>query len=88
MRLIYPKHLERWKPLYKWFLAIPQYFVLAALFVAACVGIVVGSLVVLVTGQYPEEIRDLLVDAYRYALHVEAYVGLLTDRYPPFSLAA
>ena len=42
LRLTYPEHLERWKPLYKWFLAIPQYFVLAALFVAACVGIVVG----------------------------------------------
>ena len=31
LRLTYPEHLERWKPLYKWFLAIPQYFVLAAL---------------------------------------------------------
>jgi len=88
LRLIYPKHLERWKPLYKWFLAIPQYFVLAALFVAACVGIIAGSFAVLVTGQYPEKIRNFLVDAYRYALRVEAYVGFLTDRYPPFSLAA
>ena len=88
LRLIYPEDLERWKPLYKWFLAIPQYFVLAALFVTACTGIVVGSFVVLVTGQYPEKIRDFLVDAYRYALRVEAYVGFLTDRYPPFSLAA
>jgi hypothetical protein len=25
---------------------------------------------------------------YRYALRVEAYVGFLTDRYPPFSLDA
>ena len=88
LRLTYPEHLERWKPLYKWFLAIPQYFVLVALFVAACVGIIVGSFAVLVTGQYPEGIRDFLVDAYRYALRVEAYVGFLTDRYPPFSLAA
>ena len=88
LRLIYPEHLERWKPLYKWFLAVPQYFVLAALFVAACAGIVVGSFAVLVTGQYPEKIRDFLVDAYRYALRVEAYVGFLTDRYPPSSLAA
>jgi hypothetical protein len=88
LRLTYPEHLERWKPLYKWVLAIPQYFVLAALFVAACVGIIVGSFAVLVTGEYPEGIRVFLVDAYRYALRVEAYVGFLTDRYPPFSLAA
>jgi Domain of unknown function (DUF4389) len=88
LRLIYPEHLERWKPLYKWFLAVPQYFVLAALFVAACVGIVIGSFAVLVTGQYPDVIRHFLVDAYRYALRVEAYVGFLTDRYPPFRLTA
>jgi hypothetical protein len=43
---------------------------------------------VLFTGEYPEGIRGFLVSAYRYALRVEAYVGFLTDRYPPFSLAA
>lgn len=88
LRLTYPEHLERWRPLYKWFLAIPQYFVLAGLFVAACAGIVVGLFAVLVTGEYPEAIRGFLVSAYRYGLRVEAYVGFLTDRYPPFSLAA
>ncbi len=87
LRLTYPEHLERWKPLYKWFLAIPQYFVLAALFVASCLGIIVGLFVVLLAGKYPERIRDFLVSSYRYALRVEAYVGFLTDRYPPFTLA-
>jgi hypothetical protein len=88
LRLTYPEHLERWKPLYKWFLAIPQYFVLAGLAIAACLGIVVGFFAVLVTGEYPEGIRDFIVSSYRYALRVEAYVGFLTDRYPPFNLAA
>ena len=88
LRLAYPEQLERWKPLYKWFLAIPQCFVLAGLFVAACLGIVAGFFVVVLTGEYPQAIRDFLVGAYRYALRVEAYVGLLTDRYPPFNLPA
>jgi hypothetical protein len=88
LRLTYPEHLDRWKPLYKWLLAIPQYFVLAALFVAACVAIIVGLFAVLVTGDYPEGTRGFLVNVYRYALRVEAYVGFLTDRYPPFTLAA
>jgi hypothetical protein len=88
LRLAYPERLERWKPLYKWFLAIPQYFVLAGLFVAACLGVVAGFFVVLLTSEYPEAIRDFLVRGYRYALRVEGYVGLLTDRYPPFNLAA
>jgi hypothetical protein len=88
LRLNYPEDLERWKPLYKWFLAIPQFFVLAGLFVVACLGIVAGFFAVLFTGEYPEGIRDFLVSAYRYALRVEAYIGFLTDQYPPFSLAA
>lgn len=88
LRLTYPGHLERWQPLYKWFLAIPQYFVLAGLAIAASAAIIAGFFAVLFTGEYPEGIRGFLVSAYRYALRVEAYVGFLTDRYPPFSLAA
>jgi hypothetical protein len=88
LRLTYPEHLERWKPLYKWFLAIPHYFVLAGLCIVACFGIVVGFFAVIFTGEYPQGIRDFLVNAYRYALRVEAYVGFLTDCYPPFRLTA
>ena len=88
LSLAYPEHLKRWAPLYKWALAIPQYFVLAALYVLALFGVVVGFLAVLFTGEYREGIRGFLVSAYRYSLRVEAYVGFLTDRYPPFSLAA
>ena len=60
----------------------------AGLTIAAALGIIAGFFAVLFTGQYPEGIRDFLVSSYRYALRVEAYVGFLTDRYPPFSLAA
>ena len=54
LRLTYPGHLERWQPLYKWFLAIPQYFVLAGLAIAACAAIIGGFFAVLFTGEYPE----------------------------------
>ena len=64
-------------------LAIPQYFVLAGLAIAACAGIIAGFFAVLFTGEYPEGIRGFLVSAYRYTLRVEAHVGFLTDRYPP-----
>jgi hypothetical protein len=88
LRLTYPEKLGRWQPLYKWFLAIPHYFVLLALVFAGCFGIVAGFFAVLVTGEYPERVRDFLVNVYRYGLRVEAYVGFLTDRYPPFALSA
>jgi hypothetical protein len=88
LSISYPAELNRWKPLYKWLLAVPHYLVLAGLFVAGLFAFVVGFLVVLFTGEYPHRLRDFLVAVYRYALRVQAYVGLLTDQYPPFALAA
>ena len=88
LAVAYPETLNRWKPLYKWFLAIPHYLVLVVLGVGAVFGLLGGLLAVLVTGEYPAGIRDFLIGVYRYALRVEAYVGLLTDTYPPFHLAA
>ena len=63
LRLTCPGHLERWQPLYKWFLAIPHYFVVAGLTIAAALGIIAGFFAVLFTGQYPEGIRDFLVSS-------------------------
>ena len=64
LRLAYPEHLQRWQPPYKWFLAIPQYFVLAGLAIAAALGIIAGFFAVIFTGEYPEGIRGFLVSAY------------------------
>lgn len=86
LTIAYPDHLDRWKPLYKWFLAIPHYLVIAVLAVGAALALVGGFIAVLFTGEYPRGIRDFLVGVYRYALRVEAYAGLLTDVYPPFRL--
>jgi hypothetical protein len=88
LSITYPERLARWKPLYKWFLAIPHYFVLVALFIAAFFVVIGGFFAVVFTGEYPLRARDFLVNVYRYGLRVEAYVGLLTDQYPAFALAA
>jgi len=83
----YPEQLNRWKPLYKWLLAIPHYVVCVALAVASVVTILWSALAVIVTGRYPEGARRFVVRSYRYGLRVQAYVGPLTDQYPPFSLS-
>jgi hypothetical protein len=56
--------------------------------IVASLGVIAGLVAVVITGEYPQGLRGFLVSAYRYALRVEAYVGFLTDRYPPFSLDA
>ncbi len=82
----YPERLARWAPLYKWFVAVPHYLVLSVLWLAAALAVVAGFFAVLIRGEYPHGARSFLIDVYRYGLRVQAYVGLLTDRYPPFSL--
>jgi hypothetical protein len=88
LSIAYPEHLNRWKPLYKWVLAFPHYVVLVVLFLGAFFALIGGFFAVLFTAEYPARIRDYLVAVYRYGLRVEAYVGLLTDTYPPFRLSA
>jgi hypothetical protein len=88
LTLAYPGELNRWKPLYKWILAIPHYVVIFALVVAALGAVVFGFFAVLLTGEYPLAPRDFIVNVWRYGLRVQAYVGLLTDEYPPFALRA
>jgi hypothetical protein len=81
------KDLNRWLPLVKWLLAIPHYIVLAFLWVAAVVCVIVAWFAILFTGRYPKGLFDFVVGVYRWSLRVVAYAYLLTtDRYPLFSL--
>jgi hypothetical protein len=83
-----PNELNRWLPLVKWFLAIPHYIVLFFLDIAAVVVVVIAWFAILFTGRYPEGMFNFVVGVMRWSLRVTAYAFLLvTDRYPPFSLA-
>ncbi|MCX6095265.1 MAG: DUF4389 domain-containing protein [Candidatus Bipolaricaulota bacterium] len=91
----YPGALSRGRALVKWWLlAIPHYIVLACL--QGGVGVHYGGLVlilaifgmvsVLFTGHYPNDLFALVLGINRWSYRVLAYVGLLTDQYPPFRL--
>ena len=82
----YPTELNRWLPLVKLFLAIPHFLVFAALAVAGFFVLFASFFAVLFTGRYPEGMRNFLVGTSRYFSRLAAYVALMTDRYPPFSL--
>ena len=82
------RDLNRWLPLVKWFLAIPHYIVLFVLAILAVLAVIAAWFAILFTGQYPRALFDFVVGVIRWGIRVEAYATLLvTDRYPPFSLA-
>jgi hypothetical protein len=83
-----PQDLNRWLPLVKWFLAIPHYVVLFFLYIAAFVVVVIAWFAILFTGRYPRGLFDFVEGVIRWHNRVVGYAFLLvTDRYPPFSLA-
>jgi hypothetical protein len=68
-------------------LAIPHLFVLAFILVAWGLTTIVAWFIILITGTYPQGLYEFGVGVLRWRLRVEAYLLLMVDEYPPFSLA-
>jgi hypothetical protein len=77
---------NRLLPLVKWLLAIPHYIVLFFLFVIAFFAILFAAFAVLFTGRYPQGVFGFVTGVYRWTWRVAAYLLLMVDPYPPFSL--
>lgn len=82
----YPGDQSRWLPFVRIFLVIPHMFAFVFLAVGVAFVLPLSFLAVIVTGRYPEGMRSFMEGTVRWMLRVGAYFGLLTDRYPPFSL--
>jgi hypothetical protein len=66
--------------------AIPHFIVLFFVLCAWWVTTVVSWFAILITGRYPPALYGFGVGALRWLIRVEAFVLLLVDEYPPFSL--
>lgn len=88
VRLTVPRQpsYHRLLPFVKWLLAFPHYIVLFFLGIGAFIALFVAFFAVLFTGRFPEGLWTFVTGVYRWTYRVEAYVLLLTDEYPPFSL--
>jgi hypothetical protein len=85
--IAFPEELNRWLPLVKWLLAIPHFIALFFVGIAALFVLVYAFFVVLFTGRWPRGAFDFVVGSLRWYYRVLAYFHLMTDAYPPFSLA-
>jgi uncharacterized protein DUF4389 len=68
------------------FLALPHLIVLSLLGIAWAVTTIVAWVSIIFTGAYPAPLYDFGVGMLRWSTRVEAYLLLLDDAYPPFSL--
>jgi hypothetical protein len=86
LEVTYPSELSRWLPFVKWLLAIPHYIVLFFVAIGAFFVSIYAFFAVLFTGHYPRGAFDYMVGTLRWLYRVAAYVHLMTDTYPPFTL--
>jgi len=83
----YPEKLSRLLIFVKWLLAIPHILILGLLGLVAFVVYVIAWFAILFTGRFPRSLFDFLVGVERWSLRVNAYLYLMRDEYPPFSLS-
>lgn len=69
-------------------LAIPAMLFALIVGIIALVCHLLGLLAVLFTGRWPSGLRGWVVSVMGVDLRLNAYLSLLTDEYPPFSLDA
>jgi RNA polymerase subunit RPABC4/transcription elongation factor Spt4 len=81
----HPEKLSRLTTFFRFFMAIPHYFVLYFIGIAAGVVVFISWWAILFTGRYPRWAFDFVSGYFRWNTRVGGYSLLLTDKYPPFS---
>jgi hypothetical protein len=84
----YPEHLSRWLIFVKWLLVIPNFVILYVLALVASLLTVVAWFAILFTGRYPRGLFNFVVGYCRWDANVSAYILLMRDEYPPFTMEA
>lgn len=68
------------------YVMIPHAFCLIFLMIGASFVRFIAFWAVLITGKYPKGMHDYMVGLLRWQFRISAYMGYMTDVYPPFSL--
>jgi Domain of unknown function (DUF4389) len=87
LEISYPAELNRFLPLIKWLLVIPHFIVLFFIAIGAIFVGIFAFFAVLFTARFPRGAFEYLAGTFRWAYRVVAYFHLMTDAYPPFSMA-
>ncbi len=77
-------HYSRLKTLFRIILAIPIVILRYVMNLLLEIGAIAAWFVVVITGKMPRGLFDVMVLANSYIARSDAYLGLLTETYPPF----
>ena len=83
-----PQRVANWRPLVQWLLALPHAVILWVLGTVSQIVSIISWLAILFTGRLPGGLAQFQAMHLRYNLRTSAYVGFLTDQYPPFTFDA
>jgi hypothetical protein len=90
----YPIHIKipppkaeynRLKVLFRIFLAIPVFIIVYAMQIVWEIGAVIAWFVIVIIGKQPKGLQDMIVLGVSYQQRASAYIGLLTEDWPPFT---
>lgn len=82
----FPEERNRWSVGLRLIYVIPHAIVLIFVGIAWAITAIIGWFAILFTGAYPEGLYRFAIGYLRWSLRVEAYLLLMNDVYPPFSL--
>jgi hypothetical protein len=83
----YPTHLSRLQVLFKWWLlVIPSALVWIFVGIAGFFVVFIAWFAILFTGRFPRGMFKFVTGMNRWYFRIQAYILLLTDKYPGFSL--
>ncbi|HEX7299800.1 MAG TPA: DUF4389 domain-containing protein [Solirubrobacteraceae bacterium] len=76
---------SRLKVLFRVILAIPPYLITYAMQIVAQIGALLAWFAIVVLGRQPKGLQDMIVLGLSYQQRAYAYMGLITEDWPPFT---
>ena len=81
----YTEEGARLTTFFRYFMVIPQAFVLFFVGLIAGIMVFLAWFAILFTGRYPRGMFDFVIKYMRWAWNVNSYLFLMRDEYPPFN---
>lgn len=88
LEIPYPERQSRFRLFIRLFAIVPNYIVLSLVMLGWYFTTFMAWCVILITGRYPRGLFKFSVGVGRWQMRLSAYLWLLRDEYPPYSVTA